>query len=254
MFRLPFVSALAIVAATAAPALAQTTTATPAPQTAPQTPPAPPGTTPVTPVTPGTTPATPGTTQTSPGQTAPTQTAPGTTPTAPGTTATTPAKPNPAVGGAQMAATKPIAENLAAAPNLSKLVGALKAAGLEATLAGSGPFTVFAPNDAAFGRLAPGTMDTLLKPENKATLEKILNYHVVSGKLDALTLKQQIESAGGTLTLTTVAGQPLTAALENGALTLTDANGTKAYVTTYDVNQSNGVFHVVNGVLVPKLG
>ncbi|MBM7406027.1 MULTISPECIES: fasciclin domain-containing protein [Sphingomonas] len=218
MFRLPIVSALAVVAATAAPALAQTTTATPAPQTAPQT-----------------TPAAPGTTA------------------APADAAAA-AKPNPAVGGAQMAPTKPIVENLAAAPNLATLVNALKAAGVDAALAGPGPFTVFAPDNDAFGRLAPGTMDTLLKPENKATLAKILNYHVVSGKLDAVTLKKQIESAGGTLTLTTVAGQPLTAGLENGAITLTDANGTKAYVTTYDVDQSNGVFHVVNGVLVPKLG
>ncbi|WP_342453515.1 fasciclin domain-containing protein [Sphingomonas sp. ACRSK] len=217
MFRLPIVSALAVVAATAAPALAQTTTATPAPQTAPQT-----------------TPAAPGTTA------------------APADAAA--AKPNPAVGGAQMAPTKPIVENLAAAPNLATLVNALKTAGVDAALAGPGPFTVFAPDNDAFGRLAPGTMDTLLKPENKATLAKILNYHVVSGKLDAVTLKKQIESAGGTLMLTTVAGQPLTAGLENGAITLTDANGTKAYVTTYDVNQSNGVFHVVNGVLVPKLG
>ncbi|GAA0452227.1 MULTISPECIES: fasciclin domain-containing protein [Sphingomonas] len=217
MFRLPIVSALAVVAATAVPALAQTTTATPAPQTAPQT-----------------TPAAPGTTA------------------APADAAA--AKPNPAVGGAQMAATKPIVENLAAAPNLATLVNALKTAGVDTALAGPGPFTVFAPDNDAFGRLAPGTMDTLLKPENKATLAKILNYHVVSGKLDAVTLKKQIESAGGTLTLTTVAGQPLTAGLENGAITLTDANGTKAYVTTYDVNQSNGVFHVVNGVLVPKLG
>lgn len=217
MFRLPIVSALAVVAATAAPALAQTTTATPAPQTAPQT-----------------TPAAPGTTA------------------APADAAA--AKPNPAVGGAQMAPTKPIVENLAAAPNLATLVNALKTAGVDAALSGPGPFTVFAPDNDAFGRLAPGTMDTLLKPENKATLAKILNYHVVSGKLDAVTLKKQIESAGGTLTLTTVAGQPLTADLENGAITLTDANGTKAYVTTYDVNQSNGVFHVVNGVLVPKLG
>lgn len=218
MFRLPIVSALAVVAATAVPALAQTTTATPAPQTAPQT-----------------TPAAPGTTA------------------APADAAAA-AKPNPAVGGAQMARTKPIVENLAAAPNLATLVNALKTAGVDAALASPGPFTVFAPDNDAFGRLAPGTMDTLLKPENKATLAKILNYHVVSGKLDAVTLKKQIESAGGTLTLTTVAGQPLTAGLENGAITLTDANGTKAYVTTYDVNQSNGVFHVVNGVLVPKLG
>lgn len=222
MFRLPIVSALAVVAATAAPALAQTTTATPAPQTAPQTS-TPAGTTPVTPAAPGAAPA-------------------------------APAKPNPAVGGAQMAATKTIVENLTAAPNLATLVNALKTAGVDTALAGPGPFTVFAPDNDAFGRLAPGTMDTLLKPENKATLAKIANYHVVSGKLDAVTLKNQIESAGGTLTLTTVAGQPLTAGLENGAITLTDANGTKAYVTTYDVNQANGVFHVVNGVLVPKLG
>lgn len=250
MFRLPFVSALAVVAATAAPALAQTTTATPAPQTS-----TPAGTTPVAPAAPGTTPQT--------GTRTPTGTAPqtGTAPTTPGTTTqtapttgTTADKPNPTVDGAQMAPNKTIVENLSAAPTLSTLVNVIKAAGVESSLTGPGPFTVFAPNDAAFGRLAPGTMDTLMKPENKETLAKIVNYHVVSGKLDAETLKKQIESAGGTLTLTTVAGQPLTAGLENGALTLTDANGTKAYVTTYDVNQSNGVFHVVNGVLVPKLG
>jgi uncharacterized surface protein with fasciclin (FAS1) repeats len=207
MFRLPIVSALAIVAATAAPALAQTTTATPAPQAA---------------------------------QTAPSGTAT--------------AQPNTAADGTDAAAAKPVLETLAATPTLSTLASAVKTAGVDTALAGPGPFTVFAPDNDAFGRLAPGTMDTLLKPENKPTLGKILNYHVVSGKLDAETLKKQIESAGGTLTLTTVAGQPLAAALENGAITLTDANGTKAYVTTYDVAQSNGVSHVINGVLVPKLG
>jgi uncharacterized surface protein with fasciclin (FAS1) repeats len=158
------------------------------------------------------------------------------------------------VGGAPMLPTATIVANASKASNLTTLVKAVQAADLTATLSGPGPFTVFAPTDEAFGRLAPGTLDTLMKPEQKATLAKLLTYHVVPGKLDAAALKAQIEAGGGTATLTTVEGQPLKATLENGALVLTDVGGGKSYVTQYDVGQSNGVVHVVNGVLAPKLG
>ncbi len=158
------------------------------------------------------------------------------------------------VGGAPMLPTATIVANASKASNLTTLVKAVQAADLTATLSGPGPFTVFAPTDEAFGRLAPGTLDQLLKPEQKASLTKLLTYHVVAGKLDAAALKSQIEAGGGTATLTTVEGQPLKATLENGALVLTDVGGGKSYVTQYDVEQSNGVVHVVNGVLAPKLG
>ena len=166
--------------------------------------------------------------------------------------ATAPA-PNPTVGGAPMLATNTIVANASAAPNLTKLVAAVKAAGLVQTLSGPGPFTVFAPTDDAFGRLAPGTLDTLMKPANKATLAKVLTYHVVPGKLTLADLQAKVQAGGGTATLTTVAGQPLTVTYANNVMTLTDPSGNKSYVETPDVQQSNGVVHVVNGVLVPKL-
>jgi len=162
--------------------------------------------------------------------------------------------PNPAVGGAAMDAAKPITANAAAAPNLTTLVSAVKAAGLDGTLGGTGPFTVFAPTNDAFGRLAPGTVDTLLKPENKPTLVKVLTYHVVPGAITLEQLKAQMTAGGGTATLTTVEGSTLTVTEVNGAFQLTDANGNKSYVEVPDVRQSNGVVHVVNGVLLPKLG
>jgi uncharacterized surface protein with fasciclin (FAS1) repeats len=164
------------------------------------------------------------------------------------------AVPNPAVGGAAMDAAKPIPENAAAAPNLTTLVSAVKAAGLDATLAGPGPFTVFAPTNDAFGRLAAGTVDTLMKPENKATLVKVLTYHVVPGAITLEQLKQQMTAGGGTAKLTTVEGETLTVTDLNGAIQITDVNGNKSYVEVPDVRQSNGVVHVVNGVLLPKLG
>lgn len=164
------------------------------------------------------------------------------------------AAPNPSVGGAAMDAAKPITENAAAAPNLTTLVKAVKAAGLDATLSGPGPFTVFAPTNDAFGRLAAGTVDTLMKPENKATLVKVLTYHVVPGIITLDQLKQKMTAGGGTTTLTTVEGATLTVTDLNGAIQLTDANGNKSYVEVPDVRQSNGVVHVVNGVLLPKLG
>lgn len=166
--------------------------------------------------------------------------------------AATPA-PNPKVGGVDMLDTKTIVDNASAAPNLTTLVTAVKAAGLGETLSGPGPFTVFAPTNDAFSRLAPGTVDTLLKPENKATLTKILTYHVVPGAISGMQLLDMIKAGGGKATLTTVAGAPLTAELEGSAVKLTDANGNPAYVSVADVRQSNGVVHVINGVLLPKL-
>jgi uncharacterized surface protein with fasciclin (FAS1) repeats len=163
------------------------------------------------------------------------------------------AAPNPQVGGVAMDAAKPIPENAAAAPNLTTLVTALKAADLVATLSGPGPFTVFAPTNDAFGRLAAGTVDTLMKPANKATLVKVLTYHVVPGTITLEQLKQQIAAGGGTATLTTVEGEALSVTDLNGAIQLTDVNGNKSYVEVPDVRQSNGVVHVVNGVLIPKL-
>ena len=160
---------------------------------------------------------------------------------------------NPSVGGASMDATKDIVTNASAAPNLSTLVAAVKAADLVATLQGAGPFTVFAPTDDAFAKLPAGAVDGLLKPEMKADLAGVLTYHVVSGNVDAATLVQQIEAGGGSATLTTVQGATLTATPDGaGGITLTDAKGGTAKVTTADVRQSNGVVHVIDSVLMPK--
>jgi uncharacterized surface protein with fasciclin (FAS1) repeats len=161
---------------------------------------------------------------------------------------------NPTVGGAVMDATKPIAVNAAAAPNLTTLVKAVQAAGLATTLSGPGPFTVFAPTNDAFTRLAPGTVDTLLKPENKATLAKVLTYHVVPGTLTLADLQAKVAAGGGKASLTTVEGEPLVVELVGGGVQLTDVNGNKSYIETADVKQSNGVVHVVNGVVLPKIG
>lgn len=165
-----------------------------------------------------------------------------------------PAAPNPAVGGAPMDATKTIVANASAAPNLSTLVKALTAADLTATLSGPGPFTVFAPTNDSFSRLPPDTLAQLMKPENKALLAKVLTYHVVQGAIDFAQLKAQIAAGNGTATLTTVAGQPLKVTITgNNIVTLTSVNGNISYLDTPDVRQSNGIVHVVNGVLLPKL-
>uniref|UniRef100_UPI0035C94CF5 fasciclin domain-containing protein n=1 Tax=uncultured Sphingomonas sp. TaxID=158754 RepID=UPI0035C94CF5 len=161
---------------------------------------------------------------------------------------------NPTVGGAVMDATKPIAVNAAAAPNLTTLVSAVKAAGLATTLSGPGPFTVFAPTNDAFSRLAPGTVTTLLKPENKATLAKVLTYHVVPGTLTLADIQAKVTAGGGKASLTTVEGEPLVIEMVGGGVQLTDVNGNKSYIETPDVKQSNGVVHVVNGVVLPKIG
>lgn len=182
--------------------------------------------------------------------TAPTTADPATAPTtaAPAAPAT-----NPTVGGVAMDATKPIAVNAAAAPNLSTLVTAVKAAGLATTLSGPGPFTVFAPTNDAFTRLAPGTVERLLKPENKATLAKVLTYHVVPGTITFADLQEKAKANGGKVVLTTVEGDPLTLDVSATAVQLTDVNGNKSFIETPDVKQSNGVVHVVNGVVLPKL-
>ena len=158
---------------------------------------------------------------------------------------------NPMVGGAPMYATKPIAENASHAKNLTTLVAAVKAAGLVDTLASPGPFTVFAPTNAAFAKLPKGTVDTLLKPENIETLKKILTYHVVPGTLSAADLMSQVKDGGGKAELKTVAGDTLTVQQAGKGLTVTDAKGDVARVTTANVMQSNGVVHVIDTVMQP---
>lgn len=159
---------------------------------------------------------------------------------------------NPVVGGAEMLASKTIVENAASSQDHTTLVAAVKAAGLADTLSGSGPFTVFAPTNAAFAKLPAGTVDTLLKPENKATLTKILTYHVVPGKLTAADLVAQIKAGGGKASLTTVAGGTLVASLMGDKVMLTDEKGGMATVTQADVLQSNGVIHVTDAVSLPN--
>ena len=159
---------------------------------------------------------------------------------------------DPDVGGAPMYPNKTVVQNASAAPNLSTLVAAVKAAGLVDTLSGPGPFTVFAPDNDAFNKLPAGTVDTLVKPENKADLTKILTYHVVAGKMDSKAIAKAIKKGKGTATLTTVQGGKLMAKMDGGKLVLTDEKGGTSTVTTADVYQSNGVAHVVDTVLMPN--
>lgn len=168
-----------------------------------------------------------------------------------GAMAKTAMKPNPIVGGAAMSPSKDIIDNAVNSKDHTTLVAAIKAAGLVETLKGPGPFTVFAPTNLAFKKLPAGTVDTLLKPENKAQLTKVLTYHVVQGKLTAADLIAQAKTSGGKATLTTVEGQPLTAWVQGPNVWLQDAKGGKAKVTIADVNQSNGVIHVIDTVLMP---
>ena len=156
------------------------------------------------------------------------------------------------VGGAPMLASKDIIDNAVNSKDHTTLVAAVKAAGLVDTLKSAGPFTVFAPVNAAFAALPAGTVDTLLKPENKGMLTGILTYHVVSGKMDAAALTKAIAAGGGKATLKTVAGANLTAMAAGGGVTITDEKGGTAKVTITDVYQSNGVIHVVDKVLLPK--
>jgi len=162
------------------------------------------------------------------------------------------AQKNPMVGGAAMYATKDIVDNAVNSKDHTTLVAAVKAAGLVETLKGKGPFTVFAPTNAAFDKLPAGTVNTLLKPENKATLTKVLTYHVVAGKLDAKAIAQAIKAGGGKAELTTVAGGKLWAWMDGKKLVLKDEKGGMSTVTIADVMQKNGVIHVVDTVLMPK--
>ena len=158
---------------------------------------------------------------------------------------------NPTVGGAAMISTKSIAVNASAAPNLTTLVAAVKAAGLVDTLASPGPFTVFAPTNTAFDKLPEGTVGTLVKPENKATLTTVLTYHVVAGKMTSKDLMAAIKAGGGKASLTTVAGSKLSARVSGKSIVITDGKGGQSAVTTADVMQSNGVVHVIDTVLLP---
>jgi uncharacterized surface protein with fasciclin (FAS1) repeats len=155
------------------------------------------------------------------------------------------------VGGAAMYPTKDIIDNAVNSKDHTTLVTAVKAAGLVETLKSAGPFTVFAPTNAAFDKLPPGAVATLVKPENKARLTTILTYHVVPGKMNAKDIAAAIKAGGGKATLTTVQGGTLTASMMGNTLTLTDAKGGMSHVTIGDVNQSNGVIHVVDTVLMP---
>ncbi len=158
---------------------------------------------------------------------------------------------NPMVGGAAMYPTKTIVENAVNSKDHTTLVAAVKAAGLVETLSSPGPFTVFAPRNAAFAKLPAGTVDTLLKPENKGTLTSVLTYHVVAGRMTSTDIAAAIRSGRGKATLTTVQGQPLVARMRGRSLVLTDAKGGRSTVTIANVMQSNGVIHVVDTVLMP---
>jgi len=159
---------------------------------------------------------------------------------------------NPMVGGAPMLATKNIVENAVNSKDHTTLVAAVKAAGLVETLEGPGPFTVFAPTNEAFAALPAGTVDTLLKPENKAMLVKILTCHVVAAKALAADVMSMVKADGGQHVVDTVGGCKLILKTDGGKVTVTDENGNVANVTIADVVQSNGVIHVIDKVLLPK--
>lgn len=157
----------------------------------------------------------------------------------------------PMVGGAAMYPTRTIVDNAVNSKDHTTLVAAVQAAGLVDTLKSAGPFTVFAPTNAAFQKLPAGTVDTLLQPANKGTLTNVLTYHVVPGRKSASAIMADIRSGGGTATYTTAAGGTLRATMVGSAVVLTDAKGGQARVTQADVMQSNGVIHVVDTVLLP---
>jgi len=159
---------------------------------------------------------------------------------------------DPMVGGAKMYATKDIVDNAVNSADHTTLVAAVKAAGLVDTLKGPGPFTVFAPTNEAFGKLPAGTFETLVKPENKATLTKILTYHVVAGRLSAAQIKKMVKANGGSAMLKTVQGDSLTATMDGDDLVFKDEKGGEAHITIANVFQSNGVIHVVDSVLQPN--
>ena len=160
-------------------------------------------------------------------------------------------KSNPMVGGAAMYPTKTIVQNAVNSKDHTTLVAAVKAAGLVDTLSGAGPFTVFAPTNAAFAKLPAGTVDTLLKPENKDQLTSVLTYHVLPGKVGAMDIAKKVKAGGGSATYTTVQGGTLTFAKAGSGYTVSDAKGDTAKITIADVNQSNGMIHVIDTVLLP---
>ena len=159
---------------------------------------------------------------------------------------------NPMVGGAAMYKTKNIVENAVNSKDHTTLVAAVKAAGLVQTLEGKGPFTVFAPVNSAFDALPAGTVDTLLKPENKAVLTKVLTYHVIAGNYDSRAIAKAIKAGNGKAEFTTVAGGKLWAMMDGNSLVLMDEKGGRSRVTIADVRQSNGVIHVIDSVLMPN--
>jgi uncharacterized surface protein with fasciclin (FAS1) repeats len=159
---------------------------------------------------------------------------------------------NPMVGGAAMYRSKTIVENALNSPIHTTLVAAVRAAGLVDTLSGKGPFTVFAPTNDAFAKLPAGTVDTLVMPENKAALTRILTYHVVAGRYDSKKIAQLIKKGHGTATFTTVSGDKLMARMSGNSVILVDEKGGTSTVTTADVYQSNGVIHVVDAVVMPN--
>ena len=162
------------------------------------------------------------------------------------------AQKDPNVGGAAMYPSKNIIQNAVNSQDHTTLVAAVKAAGLVDTLEGTGPFTVFAPTNEAFSKLPAGTVDTLLKPENKDQLVKVLTYHVVAGRLTTKDLKKQIRMWHGKAMLKTVEGGTLTASMQDGKIMLTDEKGGMATITISDVYQSNGIIQVVDAVLLPN--
>ncbi len=157
----------------------------------------------------------------------------------------------PMVGGAPMSPEKTVVENASAADNLTTLVAAVKAAGLVETLSSEGPFTVFAPTNAAFDKLPEGTVESLLEPENKEKLTAVLTYHVVPAKATSAAVVKMIKDDGGSHSVATVQGGELTLTMEDGKVMVTDAAGNSATVTQADVMQSNGVVHVIDTVLLP---
>ena len=159
---------------------------------------------------------------------------------------------DPIVGGHEMFPSKNIIQNAVNSDDHTTLVAAVKAAGLVDTLQEPGPFTVFAPTNEAFSKLPAGTVDTLLKPENKNMLTKILTYHVVAGRISASDLKKEIKAGNGEASLKTVSGGTLTATIQGNHIVLKDEKGDMSTVTISNVNQSNGVIHVVDTVLLPN--
>lgn len=157
------------------------------------------------------------------------------------------------VGGAPMYPSKNIVENAVNSKDHTTLVAAVKAAGLVETLQSKGPFTVFAPTNEAFNMLPAGTVDNLLKPENKKALVNVLTYHVVAGKLNSSDLAAKIKAGNGMAELTTVSGGKLWISMKGKKIAIKDENGGMSYVTIKDVNQSNGVIHVVDHVVLPKM-